>query len=132
MAGKTVRRFMDNLGYVVHTPASVFTRARLDDGLDDDDWLPVVGGKGWAVFGRDQRILDRPIELEAYLAARVHMFLLPGQARRDEIVHLLEATLRDVCTVAVTRAPNVYWLTPHGLVDYERRRADRERRRQRR
>jgi hypothetical protein len=100
-------------------------------------WTTTTGcrssdAKGWTVFGRDQRILDRPIEVEAYLAARVHMFLLPGQARRDEIVHLLEVTLRDVCTVAVARAPNVYWLTPHGVVDYERRRAERERRRQQR
>lgn len=131
MAGRTVRRFITDLGYVVHTPAAVFGRSRLDEGLDDEDWLPVVGRSGWAVFGRDQHILDREMELQAYLAAKVHMFLLPGQATRAEITQVLRVTLRDVCTVAVARRANVYWLTPHGLVDYERRRYERDRRRER-
>lgn len=89
MAGRSVRRFIAGLGYTVHTPASVFGRTRLEQGLDDEDWLAVVGPKRWAVIGRDQRILDRPWELAAYLKAKVHMFLLPGEAKRDEILALL-------------------------------------------
>jgi hypothetical protein len=69
------------------------------------------------------------MELQAYLDARVHMFLLPGQATRAEIIHLLGVTLREVCALAAARRPNVHWLTTHGVIGYERRRAERERRR---
>lgn len=132
LAGKTVRRFIADLGYLVHTPTETFGRSRLELGLRDEDWLPVVGSNGWVVFGRDQRILDRPLELEAYLSARVHMVLLPGEASRDELIGLLRTNLRAVCSAAAARRPNVYWATAQGLVDYERRRLDRERRRRRR
>jgi len=131
MLGKTVRRFLTDLGYTVHTPVSVFGRERLEQRLDDRDWLPVVGTSGWAVFGRDQRILDRELELQALLDARVHMFLLPGTAMRPQIVHLLTVNLAHICALAVARRPNVYWLTPNSVIDYERRSADLARRRRR-
>jgi hypothetical protein len=113
----------------VHTPAEVFGRERLVRGLDDEDWLPTVGRHGWVIFGRDLHIMDRELELAAYLAARVHMVLLPGQASREQLVWLLSVNLTDICAVATARRPNVYWATPRGLVDYERRRAERDRRR---
>jgi hypothetical protein len=100
--------------------------------LDDADWLPVVGQEGWAVIGRDQHILDRPWELEAYLEARVHMFLLPGEATREEIIALVSRNLAEVCAMAAARKPNVYWMTAHGLVNYEKRQAQRKRRRRNR
>jgi PIN like domain len=114
---------------VIHTPAEVFGQARLKRGLDDADWLPIVGRSGWVVFGRDRHILDREYELQAYLAAQVHMILLPGQANRQQIVDLLAANLADICAVTAARSPSVYWATPHGLVGYERRAKDRQRRR---
>ena len=46
MAGRSVRRFIADLGYRVHTPAEVFGKERLDLGLGDDVWLTVVGAKG--------------------------------------------------------------------------------------
>jgi hypothetical protein len=110
MSGHSLRRFLEELGYVVHTPSSVFGRERLSTTLEDSDWLPIVGSHGWVVFGRDQHILDRPVELEAYLAAKVHMFMLPGTATRDQIIALVSTNLREVCTLAVARTPNVYWL----------------------
>jgi PIN domain-containing protein len=128
-AGRSVRQLIAGLGYVVHTPASIFGRPRLQQGLDDQDWLPVVGKEGWAVIGRDWHILDRQLELAAYLNARVHMFLLPGEATRAEIIFLVEHNLAAICAKAVARQPDVYWMTPRGLVDYERRKARRNRRR---
>jgi hypothetical protein len=110
----------------------VFGRVRLNEGLKDEDWLPVVGRNGWVIFGRDWHILDREYELQAYLSAAVHMFLLPGEATREQLTELLAANLGDICVVAVARQTGVYWLTPRGLVTYERRRSQRERRRQRR
>jgi hypothetical protein len=131
MAGKTVRRLLTDLGYVVHTPASVFSRERLQLTVEDEDWLPVVGSHGWAVFCRDQQILDRPAELQAYLAAKVHMFLLPGSATRDQIASLVTLNLTAICTLAAARQPNVYWLTPNKVINYERRKAEVVRRRAR-
>ncbi|MEW2382621.1 hypothetical protein AB0873_11125 [Micromonospora sp. NPDC047707] len=63
MHGRSLRRCIVDLGYQVHSPASVFTRERLEQGLTDQDWLPVVGEEGWVVFGRDQNILKRELEL---------------------------------------------------------------------
>lgn len=120
---------MADLGYVVHSPASVFGKERLDEGLQDEDWLPVVGAKGWVVFGRDRNILERELELRAYLEARVHMFLLPGSITRDHILELLAANLADICALASARQPGVYWLTASGVVDLPRRRARRQGRR---
>ena len=119
MIGKTVRRFFTDLGYVVHTPGAVFGVERLRETVEDTDWLPVAGAKNWTVFCRDLSIMDRPSELQAYLAARVHMFVLPGNATRVEIVDLLSTNLAEICALAVARQPNVYWLTAGGVVPYE-------------
>lgn len=116
---------------MVHTPAEVFGHERLRQRLRDEDWLPVVGRNGWVVFGRDWHILDRELELQAYLAAQVHMFLLPGEATLAELTELLATNLRAVCAAAMARQPNVYWLTRNALVPYERRLSQRERRRTR-
>jgi hypothetical protein len=128
VAGKTARRFISDLGYTVHTPASVFGRAALDGHLYDERWLPVAGARGWAVIGRDQRILLREHELRAYLEARVHLFLLPGEITRNQIVDLLRKNLREMCSLASARRPNVYWLTRDGIEPHERRVARRTRR----
>lgn len=129
MAGRSVRRMLEDLGYCVHTPASVFGGDRLRQGISDEDWLPVVGSSGWAVFGRDQRILERPAELRAYLEARVHMFLLPGSATLADLLELLRHNLAEVCALATARRPNVYWLERRRVVPYERRVAELDRRR---
>jgi hypothetical protein len=131
VAGKAARRYVADLDYKVHSPASVFGRDALSQGLRDDQWLPVVGARGWAVISRDQRILQRKYELRAYLDARVHMFLLPGEVTREKIIGLLEINLSEMCALAVARKPNVYWLTKRGVESYERR-VGRERRRLRR
>lgn len=129
LAGKTVRRLIADLGYVVHTPSSVFGRATLGQKLADEDWLPLAGKNGWVVFGRDQRILERPRELDAFLKAKIHMFLLPGSVALAEIVQLVERNLQEICALATARRPNVYWLTKDGVEPYERRVGRRARRR---
>ncbi|BCB81271.1 hypothetical protein GCM10022251_62400 [Phytohabitans flavus] len=132
MAGRTVRRFISDLGYTVHTPASVFGRERLDRGLDDEEWLTLVGATGWVVFCRDQHILVRELELQAYLDAKIHMFLFPGEATRQQIVDLLATNLAEIGARAVARRPDVYWLTQMGVVDYRTRAGQAARRRERR
>lgn len=97
----------------------------------DVQWLPVVGAEGWVVISRDQRIMSREHELRAYLDAKVHLFLLPGQNTRQQIVHLLQVNLREIFALATARKPNVYWLTTGGIVSYERRVSKRPGRRNR-
>ncbi len=41
------------------------------------------------VFGRDQNILKREVELRALLDAKVHMFLFPGDVAIREIIELV-------------------------------------------
>jgi hypothetical protein len=131
MAGKVVRLFVARLGYEVHTPTSVFGRARLLETLEDEVWLMVAGHNGWAVFNRDVRLLELPHEVEAYRKAKVHMFLLPGQASQAQIVDLLRVNISHVCAVTTAREPGLYWLTPTGLEEYERRVRARDKRRER-
>ncbi|MGW1059370.1 PIN-like domain-containing protein [Micromonospora rubida] len=129
MHGRTLCRVIANLGYLVHSPASVFGRERLERGLRDEDWLPVIGARGWVVFGRDQNILKREVELRALLDAKVHMFLFPGDVALREIIELVQANLSAICTLASARRPNVYWLRRDRVIDYEQRQAELARRR---
>ncbi|MFF0229755.1 hypothetical protein [Micromonospora sp. NPDC005254] len=129
MHGRSLRRCITDLGYQVHSPASVFTRDRLEQGVRDEDWLPVIGEKGWVVFGRDQYILKRELELQAFVKAKVHMFLFPGDAARDHIIELVRLNLARICALASARQPNVYWLRRDSVTSYEERLAEIRRRR---
>ncbi|MGN9813419.1 hypothetical protein ACTMSW_29215 [Micromonospora sp. BQ11] len=82
----------------------------MEQGLTDEDWLPAIGEKGWVVFGRDQNILKRHLELQAFLKAKVHMFLALGDAARDHIIELVRLNLAQICARTSTPHPNVYWL----------------------
>lgn len=78
---RAVRRRLTGLGYVVHSPAELYGSREEALGARDEDWLARVGQRGWVVIGRDVKIYERPAELTAYLAAGVHVFLLPGEAK---------------------------------------------------
>jgi hypothetical protein len=74
-----------------------------------------VGRRKWAVLGRDTKIFERPAESQAYLHAKVHVFLFPGQATRAQLVELMKHNLRDICTHAGSRDPSVYVVRADGL-----------------
>ncbi|MFV2195213.1 hypothetical protein [Nocardiopsis sp. LOL_012] len=48
-------------------------------------------------------------------AARIHMFLLPNNVKRDVLIALLHGNLRDICTRAVERTPGVWRVARAGL-----------------
>jgi hypothetical protein len=77
---RTVRQLLVGLGYRCHTPPEVFGTRMASEGAEDTEWLAKVAGSGWVVLNRDAKIMERPHELEAYRAAKVHMFYLPGEA----------------------------------------------------
>ncbi|MGQ0464928.1 MAG: hypothetical protein ACT4QG_06370 [Sporichthyaceae bacterium] len=115
VAGRTLRQAITALGYVVHTPAQIFGAEALADGVRDEAWLREVGRHGWAVIGRDTKILQRPDEAAAYRAAKVHMFLFPGQATRSALVDLLSANLAAICTEWSRSEPGAFLVHATGL-----------------
>ncbi|GAA1105521.1 PIN-like domain-containing protein [Nocardiopsis metallicus] len=115
VAGRTTRRCLSDLGYVVHTPADLYGSRELAEGVRDEDWLAKLTAHDWAVISKDEHILQRPTELAAYKAARIHMFMLPNNVRRDDLIALLHQNLRDICTRAVEKTPGVWRVTRQGL-----------------
>ena len=118
-AGKSVRRCLTDLGYRVHTPGELYDSWSEARGQRDEDWLPLVGARGWSVIGSDLKIFERPAELLAYQEAKVSVFLLPGQSRVDQRIALLQACLTDMCTACMRREVGVWRLTPQGIKPYE-------------
>jgi hypothetical protein len=103
------------LGYGCHTPPEIFGSRAESLGAPDTEWLRRIARTGWVVLNRDAKIMERPHELEAYRAAKVHMFYLPGEATRDQLKQLVESHLRDIVTYAADRTPEVWKITSHGI-----------------
>jgi hypothetical protein len=112
---RSVRRFLVALGYACHTPPEVFGTRLESLGAADTEWLGRIAGTGWVVLNRDAKIMERPDELVAYRSAKVHMFYLPGEATRDQLLHLVETNLADIITVSADRTPDVWKITHHGV-----------------
>ncbi|MEO3786600.1 hypothetical protein ABGB12_25015 [Actinocorallia sp. B10E7] len=110
---------MTDLGYRVHTPGELYESWSEARGQRDEDWLPLVGTRGWSVIGSDLKIFERPAELLAYRQAKVSVFLLPGQSRVDQRLALLETCLADMCVACIRKEVGVWRLTLHGIKPYE-------------
>lgn len=110
-----VRKLLSGLGYVCHTPPEVFGTRAESLGAADTEWLGRIARSGWIVLNRDAKIMERPEELAALEAARVHMFYLPGEATRDQLRALVVANLHDIITLAGEREPRVRRITDHGV-----------------
>ena len=62
----------------------------------DEEWLPAVGRRGWAVITCDDRIRYRAIEREAATSAGVALFIFAGKKMRaaaiaEALVHAVPA-----------------------------------------
>jgi hypothetical protein len=112
---RTVRRFLVGLGYLRHTPPEVFGTRAESLGAADTEWLGKVARTGWVVLNLDAKIMERPHELAAYRAAKVHMFYLAGEATRDQLLRLVEVNLRGVIVFATDRKPDVWKITDRGV-----------------
>jgi hypothetical protein len=112
---RSVRRFLTDLDYVVHTPGELFGSKDEAYGATDTSWLQRVAGTGWAIIGRDAKIAERPYELAAYKSAHVHMFLLPGEATRQALIDLLAVSLKDICTTWAASRTGIWRVRPSGL-----------------
>jgi hypothetical protein len=108
IAGRTIARALRDLGYTVHTPPELYGTRAAAEGTPDETWLADVSGHRWTVISRDTKILQRPAELAAYKAAKLHMFLFPGQATKETLLDALHATLADLCTLSSRGTPGVW------------------------
>ncbi|GAA0422485.1 hypothetical protein Acor_57940 [Acrocarpospora corrugata] len=115
---RRVRRFLLDLGYPVHTPAEWYGSREQSLGVNDEDWSPLVGARGWVVLASDIHIFEREHEYRAYLKAGVPVFLLPGQSRVAERVELVARNLAAMCAYASQRGPGVWRLTVRGPEEY--------------
>ncbi|MFC4584752.1 PIN-like domain-containing protein [Sphaerisporangium corydalis] len=106
------------MGYQVHTPAELFGSREKALGAPDDQWLPLVGQRGWVVIASDIHIFQRPHEYQAYLKARVAVFLLPGESRVEERMDLITCGLSVMCGEASQHRSGVWRLTPRGPEPY--------------
>jgi hypothetical protein len=66
----------------------VYPHAEHPAGVDDKDWIPEIGKKGWVIVAGDQRILTRPAEALALKKANVIAYFIyrgfPQQGIRDQ------------------------------------------------
>lgn len=108
LAGRTLVQALRRLGYVVHTPPELFGSRTAAEGVNDEDWLPVVGSHGWAVISKDDKIRTTAHEFAALRAARVHTFFFPNQATRDQLTEIIAALLGEMCTATSARAPTLW------------------------
>ncbi len=88
----------------------------------DEDWLPVVGQRGWIVLMKDKRIRRIALEREALLSSGVRAFVLTaGNLQGPEMAQVFVANLRTIVHIARTRpAPFIAWVAGLGVRVYRR------------
>lgn len=76
----------------------------------DDDWLPVVGRRGWIVLTRDKAIRHRPNELAAVRAAALHVFALTsGNLSAAESAEIIVKAWPHILSAVAAFAPPRLW-----------------------
>jgi hypothetical protein len=69
---------------------------------DEEDyvWLTNVGGRGWIVLTKDQRLRYRPLEIAALRASNARVFVLTaGNLRGIEIAAVFLAAIPRICNI---------------------------------
>ena len=84
----------------------------------DEEWLPVVGKKGWIVLTRDKNIRRKPNELKAFKQNRVKAIVLAsGQASAadtaDLVVKFYAKLMRKLQN---TKPPAMFTITLTGTI----------------
>lgn len=81
--------------------------------LPDHEWLPIVGGQGWAVLTRDRRIERRPAERQAVIDYGVKLFAItsPEQLDKWRQLEIIMSRWRDLEALAEQPGPFIYRLT---------------------
>jgi hypothetical protein len=94
-----IRAELLRIGLVVEIHDDHFPR-------DEEDrvWLKVVGGRGWVVLTKDQRLRYRPLELAALRASNARVFVLTaGNLRGSEIAGVFVKAVPRIRTLLNSR-----------------------------
>lgn len=88
-----------------------------DPGTKDEDWLRVVGRRGWTVLTRDKRIEQRPAERAAVIRHEVKLFAITSGEQLDKWrqLEIVMSRWRDIERLSGQPGPFVYRLTRTGI-----------------
>src|SRR5690606_15331596 len=102
-------------GLIVHTLASVYGEER-GQGVRDEEWLSLVGERGWAVLMKDDSIRRRPAELAALCHARAKAFCVTNASLTgDELARRLVVHRNRIIQRCRRDGPFVYGVYESGL-----------------
>lgn len=86
-------------------------------GVSDVAWLVEVGQRGWVVLTKDKSIRRRPLEYEAFRAARCRVFVLTAtDVTGEEQAAILVGALRPITRFARRASPLLARVTRKGDV----------------
>jgi hypothetical protein len=71
LGSKIVPEVLRDAGIDIRIHDELFDQNELDN-----NWLPIVGAKGWAVLTEDRHIRTRAPEIKALIEANTHVFIL--------------------------------------------------------
>ena len=122
LAGKRLPEGLRKAGLTVKLLHEEFRR-----GILDLDLLPQIGKEGWILLTKDNQIRRRPLEIEAFLAARLRVFVfesaeMTSEAMLNAFRKALPAIGRFVkkrkppfvVRIGVTGRVTVLWPEPRG------------------
>lgn len=94
-------------------------RNRFPQNITDDEWLSVVGQKGWFAFSHDRKWHENAPELAAILQHKIGCFYLWGaQANTWEKVRFFVRHSANIIKLAqTTPRPFLYYVTKNGRVE---------------
>ncbi|MBN8554091.1 MAG: hypothetical protein J0L93_01480 [Deltaproteobacteria bacterium] len=114
LGGKKVYEILKNAGLNVESYDSHFPR-----GTADEDWLPVIGQRGWILLTQDDKIRRRKNERNALRRNRVCAFIVTaGGLRGEEIGKLIVGTLPKIFRILKnTKPPLIATINRHTVVE---------------
>lgn len=84
----------------------------------DEDWLTIVGGRGWIVLTKDRRFQNRLLEITAIARSNTRVFkLTAGSVQGQEMAAIFVSTIRKVTRIAIgNSAPFIATISRSGKV----------------
>jgi hypothetical protein len=83
----------------------------LPQGIDDPDWIPLVGDRGWVLITNDRHIRTRPVKAQLAIEHKLKVVHLHGQvgnaAAWDQLIRL--TTRWEAVERQVDREPDGPW-----------------------
>jgi len=89
----------------------------IERGAPDEDWLPIVGARGWTVLMRDKRIRYRTSERRRLMEHGVRAYCLTGSGNRTrwEMLQLLVRHWDHIEDTSSQPGPFIYGVSSTGL-----------------